>query len=674
MPSSPPLLTVVIEAKGALDLESELYRRIVGARLESEDLFEIRHVDQPLTTQDIAALCQTLVSNYVVFVRSTHEISPDYVSSLLTHLAETAVYLAEPVVYTGTIPSEIEPERLGRQYYYSRDTDVFGVAFNTRRLADFLAAAGQVDRSALYISYRLYWSIDAVQPLATGFSMASDLKAATGIMVEDEVRRLLPLYATHSVELRLYLLRYMALFLRGLRTKKSTKVGLAHIRDVIITHNLLQFVSWVDAQQVFEGTWLRWLADSETAEFLYKQLTNVDAFLVYQLVPQSVDVDLELYRIDFNGETVTIGKKYAAAENREGFNEAANYDFYRRPVGPGSTILFFDRPMQADDNAEYLYDYFVKNHPEFTEVYFALNPRSSDWERLARRGFKLVPIFSTDFYEKFLISDLVVSSQIYNVNYKGKSFTNSRFVYLQHGVQLNDMRDWILSKSFDVFVATGKIEADYLSKLAPVETINSGLPRYESLSRAGTEAGTILFMPTWRFNLHQLSIEQFTQSEYYKAIDAVLTDVRLTEYLRRTGKTMEVKLHPNVEKRSKLFHFSERVVQSNSSYRQAIESAEFVFTDYSSAVLDAAFVEIPIAYYQWDAVEFFHDQPYESRLDYRDDGLGPVFDRHTEIIDFIVHEQHLVTDEEYSRRRELFFEGVDSGAINAKIIERMLSL
>ncbi len=674
MPSSPPLLTIVIESNGALDLESVLYRRLVAARLESEDLFEIRHVDRELTTQGIAALCQTVHSDYVVFMRATHEVSVDYVPSLLAQLGEGAVYLAEPVVYTGSIPSEIDTEKLGHDYYYSRDTDVFGVAFNTRRLVDFLAAVGPIDRSALYISYRLYWTIDSVAPLATGFSMASDLKAATGVMVDDEVSRLLPLYATSSVELRLYLLRYMALFLRGLRTKKSTKVSLAHLRDVILSHDLLQFVSRVDAQQVFEGTWLRWLAAAEKAEFLYKQLTGVDAYLVYQLDPQSVDVDLELYRIDFDGEAVAIGKKYLPAENREGFNVAANYDFYRRPVGRGSTILFFDRPMQADDNAEYLYDYFVNAHPDFTEAYFALNPRSSDWDRLARRGFKLVPIFSPEFYEKFLISDLVVSSQIYNVNYMGKSFANSRFVYLQHGVQLNDMRDWILSKSFDVFVATGKIEADYLSELAPVETINSGLPRYESLSRAGADGGTILFMPTWRFNLHQLSTEQFTQSAYYQAIDAVLTDTRLGEYLKRTGKTMEVKLHPNVEKRSNLFHFSDRVVQSNSSYRQAIESAAFVFTDYSSAVLDAAFVETPIAYYQWDAVEFFQDQPYESRLDYRDDGLGPVFDGHTEAIDFIVQERYLEPDKEYSRRRTLFFEGVEPGHINAKIVERMLSL
>lgn len=674
MPSSSPLLSIVIESEGVRDLESELYRKLAAARLESEDLFEILFVEEELTTQKIATFCRTLESSYVVFMRSTHEVSANYVRALLNKLEESAVFLAEPVVYTSSIPATVQAKGLGYDYYYSRDTDAFGIAFNTKRLLDFLDAVGPIDRSTIYISYRLYWSINSVKPLEVGFSMASDLKAVTGVFIEEDVSRLFPLYGTDSVELRLYILRLVALFLRGLRTKKSTQVTLKNLQDVVVTYGLVEFINRLDERQLFEGTWLRWLADQDVPEYIYKQLTGSDAYLVYQSATQLLKADIELYRIEFAEETLIIGKKYKATMERNGFNDASNYDFYRRPINSASTIIFFDRPMQADDNAEYLYDYFVNAHPDFSEVYFALNPRSTDWDRLLRRGFKLVPIFSNDFYEKFLISDLVVSSQIYNVHYKGKSFANSRFVYLQHGVQLNDMRDWILSKSFDVFVATGQIEADYLSELAPIETINSGLPRYESLSRMQSGRGNILFMPTWRFNLHQLSAERFIQSDYYRAINTVLTDPRLGDYLKRTGKILEVKLHPNVDRRSKLFHFSDRVIESNSTYRQAIEAAEFVFTDYSSVAIDAAFIETPIAYYQWDAVEFFRDQPYESRLDYRTDGLGPVFERHNEVIDFIVEEKFRVPNSDYTQRHERFFEGVEPGRINAKIVERMLSL
>lgn len=674
MVDSPPLLTIVLEESGVLDRESVMYRRLVAARLRQEALFEIRHVDGHLTTGGIAEVLDTIESKYVIFMRTSHQISANYVSTMLDYLGTRSVYLAEPVSYTGTIPNSVTDTKTERAYHFSRDTDVFGVAFHRRRLAEALEAIGDVDPSALYISYRLYWSIGTVIPLSTGFSVASDTKTAIGIHVEANVSRLVPLIPTASLELRLYLTRYVSLFLRGMRAKEETQVGLTHLRDIVQTFKLGELISMVDPLQPFEASWMRWLNQPTTREYLYKQLTDGDAYLVFQDNGRLEETDLTLYSVRFGVDLLTIGKSYKPRELRAGFGRAESYDFYSHPIGAESTILFFDRPMQADDNAEHLYEYFMNQHPEFTEAYFALNPKSVDWVRLEQKGFKLIPIFSSEFYEKFLISDLVVASQIYNLRFKGKSLANSRFVYLQHGVQLNDMRDWVLSKYFDVFVATGKIEADYLGKLAPVETLNSGLPRFESLVRAQKDPQHLLFMPTWRFNLNQSSTEHFTRSKYFQAIDALLTDPKLLDFLERTDRTLHVKLHPNVEKRAAQFHFSERIVQSELSYREAISTAEVVFTDFSSAVLDAAFVGTPIAYYQWDATDFFRDQPYESRLDYRLDGLGPVFDLHTELVNYIVGEEFLNADEKYHQRRARFFEGVDPSRINAKIVERMLSL
>lgn len=674
MTGSRPLLTIVLEDLGLLDRESVMYRRLISARLESEDLFSIRHVDEPLSTQIISELCSTIGTKYVVFMRSTHEISMNYMASMLEYLNTRTVYLAEPIVYTGSIPDTVKLPRFDHSYYYARDSDIYGIAFNTRRLGDLMEAISDIDPSALYISYRLYWSIDTVEPLKIGFTVASDIKSATGLLTDRHIQRLFPLIATTSTELRLYLLRYFALFLRGMRAQKETQVPLAHLREVINTFSLAELIEHVDAQQPFEGAWIRWLADTTRNEQLYKQLSESDAYLIFQEGTPVRDFDIELYQIGFGRDVLTIGKSYLPSNQRPDYDQASSYDFYRRPVGPKSTILFFDRPLQADDNAEYLYEYFIANYPEYGEAYFALSTRSADWTRLKQKGFKLIPIFTTEFYEKFLISDLVVSSQIFNLRYSGKTLANSRFVYLQHGVQLNDMKDWVLSKYFDVFVATGQKEADYLKMFAPLETLNSGLPRYETLVRAQGNPKHLLFMPTWRFNLHQHSTEQFTQSQYFHAINALLTDPGLLEYLHRTDRTLQVKLHPNVEKRASQFHFSERITKSNLSYREAIASAEAVFTDYSSAVLDAAFIGIPIVYYHWDAADFFRDQPYESRLDYRIDGLGPVFEDHSELIKHIVGGHYLNPSDEYARRREHFFQGVDPTGINSKIIERMLTL
>ncbi|GAA1489408.1 CDP-glycerol glycerophosphotransferase family protein [Brachybacterium sacelli] len=671
MRADPLLLTVVLECTGELDREGGTYRRLLNARLKHEDQYALRVHDEELDTASIRALCDEIDSTYVVFVRSTHEVSATYLSTLLQHLQNRTVYLAEPTLFTGALPKNIAKNAVSA---YARDTDVYGIAYNTSRLRDFLDAEYDLDRSALYIAYRLYWSINRVAPLEVGYSIASDTKAAIGLQLDCGVARLLPLLTNAAPTMRTYILRFLVLYLRGLRESQDSDVPLAHVRELIRMFCLTDILDQSRTLQPFETAWIQWIDDSSHDRHLYKRLSTADNYLVFALGEGRLEADIELYRCRFGEDIVQIGKSYLSTSLRPGLHNPKVVDFYRRPITPRSTILFFDRPMQADDNAEHLYSYFRDHYPEYSDIYFALNPKSPDWPRLEEEGFRLVPMFSAEFRKLFVQSDLVVSSQIYNLKHQGKSLVNSRFVYLQHGIQLNDMSDWVLSKHFDVFVATGKLEADYLGALAPVETLNSGLPRLESLRRTRTEQRRLLFMPTWRFNLHQHSSGTFTKSVYYQAIDAVLTDRSLLCFLEEQDLTLEVKLHPNVEKRAHLFHFSDRVVHSSMSYREAFRSAEFVFTDYSSAVLDAAFINTPIAYYQWDADEFFEDQPYESRLDYTTQGLGPTFFDHSGIIDHIVSGRYLEPDPTSDARREIFFEGVDPTRICETIVERMLSL
>ncbi|MFK0008712.1 CDP-glycerol glycerophosphotransferase family protein [Paenarthrobacter sp. NPDC090520] len=674
MSELPSLLTIVLEEPGTLDRESAMYRRLVAARLRFDAEFSILQATEPLTTRSIGRLCADITSKYVVFMRTSHQVSANYAATIIGYLRTRTVYLAEPVMYTGRIAGNIAGTAIDDAYHYARDTDIFGSVFNTRRLADALEAIGDVDRAGLYTSYRLYWSIEKVKPLPAGYSVATETKAAIGLQLSPEAKRLVPVIPTSSKQLRLYLLRFMALFLRGMRAQKATAVSLEHLRELVTAHNMTEMLAMVEPLQPFEAAWIRWLADPCATTHLFKQLSDKDSYLVFLQDQPVEDPARLLYELLFGDDVLAIAKTYLPRTLRPGHARPGSYNFYQRPISPHSSILFFDRPLQADDNAEHLYDYFRINHPEFTESYFAINPKSPDWERLEKKGFKLIPIFSPEFYEKFLISDLVVSSQIYNIRYRGKSFANSRFVYLQHGIQLNDMSDWVLSKYFDVFIATGQLEADYMAGLAPVETLNSGLPRLESLAREPRNSAHLLFMPTWRFNLNQVSTEQFLQSRYFQAIDQVLTDPALLTFLDATDRRLEVKLHPNVEKRTAHFRFSERVVLSELSYREAISSAEMVFTDYSSAVLDASFVHIPIAYYHWDHAEFFREQPYEGRLDYEEEGLGPVFHQHVDLIDYLVNERFASEEPLYRARRDRFFKGVDADRINRKIVERMLAL
>lgn len=690
------LLTVVIEAPSPLDKESSIYRRLMAARLCWESQFQIQIIDFELTTTQLKEICEERPSKYIVLINQAHQISTDYLQTLLEHLQSTTVYLAEPYKYLSMIPSRVGDTELGRTYNYGQDFDIHGIAFNTGRLADVLDTVYDLDRASLNLAYRLYWSIEHINPLATGYSVASDSKVAVGYTPSAPSTRLLPLIRTDSETLQVRILGQLVLYLRGLRESRTSNINIGHLRDLVATFSLDQHLDLAEHMNPFECAWIRWLADPESDSQHFKRLSHLDALIAFKIapldstdnsnaesaatrnefneltVPDQANTSVVLQRIRLGEDLLTIHKVYQQRETAPRSPEI--YDFYSRPVSKESTILFFDRPLQADDNAEYLYAHFTATRPEFSNVYFALNPKSPDWERLMLRGFKLVKMFSHEFYELFLRSDLVVSSQIFNLRYKGKTFANSRFVYLQHGVQINDMSNWVASKFFDVFVATGKIEADYLRAVAPVETLNSGLPRLQTLRPSPCSTGSLLFMPTWRSNLHQTSPEHFRNSFYFRAINAVLTDKRLLAHLESTNTNLQVKLHPNVEKRSHHFDFSRRVQKSNASYRQAISEAEFVFTDYSSAVLDAAFISVPIAYYQWDSHDFFDGQLYESRLDYTASGLGPVFTDHERLIDHVVSGAYSEPNTEYLRRREHFFEGVDVDRINDSIVERMLSL
>ncbi|XAZ30782.1 hypothetical protein AAHB34_16825 [Paenarthrobacter ureafaciens] len=299
MADSSPLLTIVLEESGTLDRESVMYRRLVSARLRLESEFTILHIAEPLTTKSIARLCAEIDSKYVVFMRTSHQLSTNYVTTMLDYLRTRTVYLAEPVVYTGPIPNNVAATKIDQNYHYGRDTDVFGTAFNTRRLADALEAIGDIDRAGLYISYRLYWSLGVIKPLPTGFSVASETKAAIGLQLGDDVTRLVPLISSSSTEVRLHLVRFIAAFLRGLRAQKVSGVSLAHLRDVIHAFDLAEFANLLDPLQPFEGSWLRWLNEPEE-RYLYKQLSEGDSYLVFR-EGEAQESALQLYRLRLGG-------------------------------------------------------------------------------------------------------------------------------------------------------------------------------------------------------------------------------------------------------------------------------------------------------------------------------------------------------------------------------------
>lgn len=154
--SSNDLLTVVVETPSQLNRESEIYRNLASARLDWESRYSIVTSQQSLTTTVIADYLQTVKSKYIIFMRDSHRISDSYMHTMLNHLAQNNLFLAEPLVYMGEIPVKVSNTIIDDSYYYKRDTDIFGVAFNVGQLRDAMEALNDLDRASLYTAYRIY--------------------------------------------------------------------------------------------------------------------------------------------------------------------------------------------------------------------------------------------------------------------------------------------------------------------------------------------------------------------------------------------------------------------------------------------------------------------------------------------------------------------------------------
>jgi hypothetical protein len=71
--------------------------------------------------------------------------------------------------------------------------------------------------------------------------------------------------------------------------------------------------------------------------------------------------------------------------------------------------LFGDRDFKADDNAEHLYRWTMRNRPE-KNIFFALRKDSPDWARLKQEGFRLIGLGSLRYAFAWLHCAWLISS------------------------------------------------------------------------------------------------------------------------------------------------------------------------------------------------------------------------------------------------------------------------
>ncbi len=361
----------------------------------------------------------------------------------------------------------------------------------------------------------------------------------------------------------------------------------------------------------------------------------------------------------------------------------------------GAAWVLMDRDSRAGDNAEHLYDYLAEMHPE-KNTYFVLRKDSPDWPRLRKRGFRLVA-YGTWLWKLLLLNaEHLISSQVDNYVCKPLDWRlwgrpAWRFTFLQHGVIKDDLSRWLNNKSIDLLVTS--TQAEYLSivgshtpyTLTSKEVRLTGLPRWDRLLKkasAHSLKDAVVVMPTWRRSLLGDQIEGgndrhavagFTSTPYARNWRDLLGCPMLREAIKKADMKLIFMPHPNMKPyldQIGVFDGEVRLCSyETSDVQDILARASVVVTDYSSIAFDAAYIDCPVVYFQFDQDDFFGgDHLFKpGYFDYEADGFGPVCaDAETAATAVVeILGGTAPASELYSRRRRLTF-----GLRDARACER----
>ena len=314
--------------------------------------------------------------------------------------------------------------------------------------------------------------------------------------------------------------------------------------------------------------------------------------------------------------------------------------------------VFVDRDEDADDNAEHMYRWVRRHHPEIN-AWFLLRRSSPDWDRLAKEGFRLM---QPSLARKLLIlnSEHIISSHAeYEFGGLDRRLYGDlmawRYTFVQHGVIKDDLSHWLSNRAFDFFITTSPAEhASIVDNDTPYtytdrEMRRTGLPRHDRLLQIAqripiADVNALLVMPTWRGGLVDERLGErsaaermaaFAASDYARHWRALLRNDELRELASRRGQRLVFMPHPNAAPYIDAFDLPTHVqvaTAANSVVQQVFARSIGFVTDYTSVAFTMAFLRRQVFYYQFDRERFYSgDHNWRAGyFDYERDGFGPV--------------------------------------------------
>lgn len=316
--------------------------------------------------------------------------------------------------------------------------------------------------------------------------------------------------------------------------------------------------------------------------------------------------------------------------------------------------VLMDRIHNAGDSGEILFHHLRKNYPTIN-AFFVIEKGTPDWRRLKRAGLGDRLIAHGSLQWRLLMAnclhllsshcDVAVMEPPAILEFTHPSW---RFTFLEHGVIKDDLSGWLNRKEIDVFVTSTRPEHAYLAgdespfALTTRECQLTGLPRFDRLLEVGArfppdQRDLVLLTPTWRQWLsgnpeagsQRHHAGTVLDSEFIQQWLAVLRDERLAETCRRHGLSVAFLPHPNLDAVLPLLDLPSHVVPlryDGNDVQEFFARARVLVTDFSSIAFNAAFLERPVVYFQFDEDEVLGGghTGRQGYFEYRRDGFGPV--------------------------------------------------
>ena len=320
----------------------------------------------------------------------------------------------------------------------------------------------------------------------------------------------------------------------------------------------------------------------------------------------------------------------------------------------GGAWVLMDRVHDAGDSGEILFRHLRTSEPTVS-AWFVIEAGTADYRRLRSEfGGRVVAHGSTSW--KLLMANCahLISSHTDEPIVRPPALRRVgkprwRFTFLQHGVIKDDISGWLNAKPIDLFITStpqeqASIAGDRNRYVFTTKEVKlTGIPRFDRLLEVAgrideARRDIVLVAPTWRqwlfpplpADTQRRELDPAAlESEFVRCWRSLLGSPELEALCRAEGLTLGFLAHPNLQPAVPLLRLPPHVrplTFHDGDVQEHFARAAMMVTDYSSMAFNAAYLNRPVVYFQFDRDRVLGGEHVGRRgyFDYESDGFGPV--------------------------------------------------